>query len=60
MGPKGFHPPLELFSAFVEIWCGDIAITMFSPVPRRSLLFVPGSKARALEKAANLPVDAVI
>lgn len=33
---------------------------MFSPVPRRSLLFVPGSKARALEKAANLPVDAVI
>lgn len=28
--------------------------------PRRSALFVPGSNARALEKAAGLPVDAVI
>jgi citrate lyase subunit beta / citryl-CoA lyase len=28
--------------------------------PRRSLLFMPGSNARALEKARNLPVDGVI
>ena len=28
--------------------------------PRRSLLFMPGSNARALEKARNLPVDGII
>src|ERR671929_1375065 len=28
--------------------------------PRRSLLFMPGSNARALEKARNLAVDGVI
>jgi citrate lyase subunit beta / citryl-CoA lyase len=28
--------------------------------PRRSLLFMPGSNARALEKARNLPADALI
>ena len=28
--------------------------------PLRSVLYIPGSKARALEKAAGLPVDAVI
>jgi len=28
--------------------------------PRRSVLYVPGSNARALEKAATLPADAVI
>jgi citrate lyase subunit beta / citryl-CoA lyase len=28
--------------------------------PRRSLLFMPGSNARALEKAKNLPVDGII
>ena len=28
--------------------------------PRRSVLYVPGTNARALEKAATLPVDAVI
>ena len=28
--------------------------------PRRSLLFMPGSNARALEKARTLPVDGVI
>ena len=28
--------------------------------PRRSLLFMPGSNARALEKARNLPVDGMI
>ncbi len=28
--------------------------------PRRSVLYVPGSNARALEKAAALPVDAVV
>jgi citrate lyase subunit beta/citryl-CoA lyase len=28
--------------------------------PRRSLLFMPGSKARALEKARNLPADGLI
>jgi citrate lyase subunit beta/citryl-CoA lyase len=28
--------------------------------PRRSLLFMPGSNARALEKARNLPADVVI
>lgn len=28
--------------------------------PRRSLLYVPGSNARALEKAAHLPVDGII
>jgi len=28
--------------------------------PRRSLLFMPGSNARALEKARNLPADGVI
>src|SRR5260221_1680407 len=30
------------------------------PRPRRSLLFMPGSNARALEKARILPVDGVI
>lgn len=30
------------------------------PRPRRSLLYVPGSNARALAKAASLPVDGVI
>jgi citrate lyase subunit beta/citryl-CoA lyase len=34
---------------------------MASPVrPRRSVLFVPGSNARALEKARSLPADALI
>ena len=28
--------------------------------PRRSLLFMPGSNARALEKARNLPADGII
>src|SRR5258708_38365980 len=28
--------------------------------PRRSLLFMPGSNARALEKAPNLPADGII
>ena len=28
--------------------------------PRRSVLFMPGSNARALDKARNLPCDAVI
>ena len=28
--------------------------------PRRSLLFMPGSNARALEKAKILPVDGII
>src|ERR1700712_809599 len=28
--------------------------------PRRSVLFMPGSNARALEKARNLPVDGII
>src|SRR5581483_158852 len=28
--------------------------------PRRSVLYMPGSNARALEKARELPVDAVI
>src|SRR5258708_7657908 len=29
-------------------------------VPRRSLLFMPGSNARALEKGRNLPADGII
>lgn len=34
---------------------------MTSPVrPRRSVLYMPGSNARAMEKAATLPADAVI
>ena len=28
--------------------------------PRRSLLFMPGSNARALEKARSLPADVII
>lgn len=28
--------------------------------PRRSVLYMPGSNARALEKAATLPADALI
>lgn len=28
--------------------------------PRRSALYMPGSRARALEKARNLPADALI
>src|SRR5207245_8202321 len=28
--------------------------------PRRSLLFMPGSNARALEKARNLPADGIV
>ena len=28
--------------------------------PRRSLLFMPGSNPRALEKARNLPADGII
>ena len=31
-----------------------------SPIPRRSLLYLPGSNARALEKARTLPCDGVI
>lgn len=35
--------------------------TMTQPVrPRRSVLFMPGSNARALEKAKSLPADAVV
>lgn len=34
---------------------------MTQPVrPRRSVLFMPGSNARALEKARTLPADAVV
>src|ERR1700754_4467057 len=32
----------------------------FMTRPRRSMLFVPGSNARAMEKAKTLPVDGVI
>ncbi|PZX18354.1 (3S)-malyl-CoA thioesterase [Palleronia aestuarii] len=31
-----------------------------SPRPRRSVLYIPGSNARALEKARDLPADAII
>ncbi|NQV20439.1 MAG: CoA ester lyase [Rhodospirillales bacterium] len=31
-----------------------------APRPRRSVLYMPGSNARALEKAKNLPADALI
>jgi citrate lyase subunit beta/citryl-CoA lyase len=35
--------------------------TMTQPVrPRRSVLFMPGPNARALEKAKSLPADAVV
>src|SRR3954467_14705085 len=30
------------------------------PPPRRSLLFMPGSNVRAMEKARNLPADGII
>ena len=33
---------------------------MLSPRPRRSLLFMPGSNPRALEKARGLPADGLI
>ena len=33
---------------------------MDSPRPYRSVLYIPGSKERALEKARSLPVDAII
>jgi citrate lyase subunit beta/citryl-CoA lyase len=33
---------------------------MAAPVPRRSVLYVPASNARALEKARTLPADAVV
>ena len=33
---------------------------MTNPRPRRSVLYVPGSRPRALEKVRSLPVDAVI
>lgn len=33
---------------------------MIAPTPRRSVLYMPGANARALEKARSLPVDAVI
>src|SRR5882757_1572736 len=36
---------------------GDIAMTIR---PRRSVLYMPGSNARAIEKARTLPADAVI
>ena len=29
-------------------------------LPRRSVLYMPGSNARAIEKARTLPADAVI
>ncbi|MGB7241362.1 MAG: CoA ester lyase [Sulfitobacter sp.] len=32
----------------------------FSPRPLRSVLYIPGSRPRALEKARGLPVDAII
>lgn len=31
-----------------------------TPRPRRSILYMPGSNARALEKARDIPVDAVV
>ena len=33
---------------------------MQTPRPTRSVLYIPGSKERALEKARGLPVDAII
>ncbi|MYS21481.1 citrate lyase subunit beta / citryl-CoA lyase [Streptomyces sp. DvalAA-14] len=33
---------------------------MTAPRPRRSVLYMPGANARALEKAASLPADALI
>src|SRR5450432_2485278 len=38
--------------------CDEANETMIRP--RRSLLFMPGSNARALEKARNLPADGII
>src|ERR1700731_4195546 len=38
---------------------GGVAFTM-TIRPRRSLLYMPGSNARAIEKARSLPADAVI
>lgn len=34
--------------------------TMAAPRPTRSVLYIPGSKDRALDKARDLPVDAII
>ncbi len=34
--------------------------TLMIPRPRRSVLYMPGSNARALEKARDIPVDAVV
>ncbi|MFT3913698.1 MAG: CoA ester lyase [Anaeromyxobacteraceae bacterium] len=33
---------------------------MLAPIPRRSVLYVPASNARALEKARALPADAIV
>jgi citrate lyase subunit beta / citryl-CoA lyase len=41
-----------------EAWVTEGNKTMIRP--RRSLLFMPGSNARALEKARNLPADGII
>src|SRR3977135_2050129 len=47
---------LKCYRVGLEIAEGNKAMIR----PRRSLLFMPGSNARALEKARNLPVDGII
>src|SRR3981189_3358530 len=56
MRNKPFGPAAEMLSREVQNCQGNEAMIR----PRRSLLFMPGSNARALEKARNLPADGII
>jgi len=42
-----------------QYYCGEESMTQDTR-PYRSVLYIPGSKERALEKARTLPVDAII
>jgi (3S)-malyl-CoA thioesterase len=54
-----FAPSLVWFVMKGRTDCGVDFMT-HSTRPLRSVLYIPGSKPRALEKARNLPVDAII
>src|ERR1700675_1247856 len=55
-GNKAFGRRAEMLSRGAGDPQGNLAMIR----PRRSLLFMPGSNARALEKARNLPADGII
>src|SRR5262245_47416640 len=57
---KAGYDAIDVYSPRLIAWILPNRRTAMSVRPRRSVLYMPGSNARAIEKARTLPADAVI